>query len=228
MSKTILLYHGAPNIVGRPRHGMGSPHRDFGSGFYCTQNLSMAEEWASPDGTGGYVNEYELDTRGLRILDLRKTGTPVMSWLGLLAANRTFRTDSESSVRAIGFLADSYLPDVGGYDAIRGFRGDDSYFSFATDFINSAVSLGRLASSLDRSRDGEQFVLISEKALSRLRYLASSPVDAEACFRRRCERDLRARSAYLGRGVRESIDEYDIMMEDLVLGRVKRDDPRIQ
>ena len=71
-------------------------------------------------------------------------------------------------------------------------------------------------------------VLISEKAISRLRYLASSPVDAEACFRKRCERDLRARSAYLGRGVRESIDEYDIMMEDLVLGRVKRDDPRIQ
>ena len=228
MSHTIRLYHGAPNIVGRPRYGAGDPHRDFGSGFYCTQNPELAEEWASPDGTGGYVNEYELDTKGLKILDLRRTGIPIMSWLGLLAANRTFRTDSESAVRAIDFLTDNYLPDIGGFDAVRGMRGDDSHFSFATDFINSTVSLGRLSACVDRSRDGEQFVLVSERAISKLRFVGSGPVDGESCFRRRCERDLRARSSYLGRGKRESIDEYDIMMEDLVLGRVPKDDPRLQ
>ena len=219
MSRTLILYHGSPNIVGRPRLGMGSKHRDFGSGFYCTRSKELAGEWACPSGLGGYINEYALDTTGLRILDLKKTERPILSWLALLASNRTFRTDSDLSLRAIEYLIENYGVDPSGYDVIRGYRGDDSYFSFATDFINNSVPLGRLSSSMELGRDGEQYVLVSERAISGLRYMASEPADSYECFRRRCERDLRARIGYLGRDRVESVDGYDVMIEDMVLGR---------
>ncbi len=228
MKRILRLYHGAPNIVGRPKANLGGWHRDFGRGFYCTASPEVAGEWACPSGEGGYVNSYEIDTKGLRVLDIGKTSFPTLRWLATLAQNRTFRTDSDFALRALDYLADNFSIDLGWYDIVKGNRGDDSYFSFATDFINNTVSLGQVTKATNQGKDGEQYVLISEEAVSRLRYLGSEPVDAEVCFRRRCERDLRVRSKYLSRGKRGYIDEYDIMMEDLVLGRVERDDPRLQ
>ena len=81
---------------------------------------------------------------------------------------------------------------------------------------------------MDLGKDGEQIVLVSQKAVSQLHYEGSEPIDPDECFRRRCERDVRARTRYLGREVREGIDEYDIMIDDLISERVGRDDPRLQ
>ena len=53
MPKTISLYHGSPNIVGRPSIGLGSHDRDFGPGFYCTSDSGVAAEWACPSGAPG-------------------------------------------------------------------------------------------------------------------------------------------------------------------------------
>ncbi len=227
MSKK-MLYHGAPNIVGRPKAGIGSPHRDFGCGFYCTENPLLAGEWACPTGIGGYVNRYELETRGLKVLDLTEGDRPMIRWLAILVSNRTIRADSELTNRAVSYLKENFGEDTRKYDIVKGYRGDDSYFSFASDFINNRVPLGRLASSMELGKDGIQYALVSERAMNALTFLGSEPVSSEEAFRRRCERDLKARSSYLGHGRRETIDEYDIMMEDLVLGRVDRDDPRLQ
>jgi hypothetical protein len=97
-----------------------------------------------------------------------------------------------------------------------------------SDFINNTVPFSRLSSSMDLGKEGEQVVLVSEKAISRLRYEGCDPIDPAECFRRRCERDIRARTRYLGREERGGIDEYDIMMDDIISGRVKGDDPRLQ
>ncbi|MBP5395031.1 MAG: DUF3990 domain-containing protein [Candidatus Methanomethylophilaceae archaeon] len=228
MPKTLQLYHGSPNIVGRPSIGLGSHDRDFGPGFYCTSNIDLAAEWACPAGAPGFVNRYTLDTSGLKILDLKRTDSPVMNWLSLLVSNRSFRTESETAMDALKHIADEYPVDVSRYDVIRGPRGDDSYFSFASDFINNTVPFRRLSSSMDLGKDGEQIVLVSEKAVSKLRYEGCDPIDPAECFRRRCERDIRARTRYLGREERGGIDEYDIMIDDIISGRVRRDDPRLQ
>ena len=228
MPKTMQLFHGSPNIVGRPSMGLGSRDRDFGPGFYCTSNPNLAGEWACPLGTSGFVNRYVLETRGLRILDLNRTDATIMHWLSLLASNRTFRTESDMGQRALRYLASEFHIDTSRFDVIRGPRGDDSYFSFASDFINNTVSFSRLSSAMDLGKEGEQIVILSEKAFSQLHYEGSEPIDPVTCFRRRCERDLRARTRYLGREEREGIDEYDIMIDDLVSERVGRDDPRLQ
>ena len=43
--KTITIYHGSPNIV-TTVFGEGKAYNDYGQGFYCTENLELAKEWA--------------------------------------------------------------------------------------------------------------------------------------------------------------------------------------
>lgn len=42
----MKLYHGSEKIVETPQFGAGNPRNDYGLGFYCTQNLELAKEWA--------------------------------------------------------------------------------------------------------------------------------------------------------------------------------------
>ena len=47
-----------------------------------------------------------------------------------------------------------------------GYRADDSYFSFASDFINGAISYRQLCNAMCLGKLGQQFVLKSNgKAL---------------------------------------------------------------
>ena len=43
------LYHGSEKIVRVPAFGVGNVHNDYGLGFYCTQNVGLAKEWACSD-----------------------------------------------------------------------------------------------------------------------------------------------------------------------------------
>lgn len=64
------LYHGSKDIIEHPRYGAGKPYNDYGRGFYCTESLDLAKEWAVAVDRGGFANIYELDCAGLAILDL--------------------------------------------------------------------------------------------------------------------------------------------------------------
>ena len=83
-------------------------------------------------------------------------------------------------------------------------------------------------SVLRKTRNGRQYAIISSKAAERMKYIGSEPADPEIYYRKRCERDIRIRSEYLGRGSSGVIDEYDIVLDDIVQGRAGKDDPRIQ
>ena len=61
----IVLYHGSFNKVVVPQYGLGETKHDYGKGFYLTENVELAKEWAvcRPDETNGWVHKFELDTR---------------------------------------------------------------------------------------------------------------------------------------------------------------------
>ena len=42
----IKLYHGSENIIDVPTYGKGARHNDYGKGFYCTEDIELAKEWA--------------------------------------------------------------------------------------------------------------------------------------------------------------------------------------
>ena len=59
MSKIILL-HGSDHVIEQPNFLLGKSNNDYGRGFYCTRELSMAMEWACKQNTDGFVNKYLL------------------------------------------------------------------------------------------------------------------------------------------------------------------------
>ena len=64
MDKTMPLYHGSSFIIERPEFGKGNPFNDYGLGFYCTETLELAKEWACSMGQDGFANRYSFRTDG--------------------------------------------------------------------------------------------------------------------------------------------------------------------
>ena len=88
MKKTI--YHGSTNIVRVPIYGKGALTNDYGRGFYCTENLELAKEWACSDNTDGYANCYELNMAKLSVLNLNSEEYSILNWLAVLTHFRTY------------------------------------------------------------------------------------------------------------------------------------------
>jgi len=55
--ENIVIFHGSEKVV-LPVFGEGKAYNDYGLGFYCTENLELAKEWACSHGTDGL---YVLD-----------------------------------------------------------------------------------------------------------------------------------------------------------------------
>ena len=88
MLKTI--YHGSNKIIEKPLFGIGKKHNDYGLGFYCTEVLDMAKEWGVSKDNDGFANIYQIETEGLKLLDLNGREYTILHWRALLLENRIF------------------------------------------------------------------------------------------------------------------------------------------
>ena len=106
--KKIILYHGSPNEVIVPQYGLGEDRHDYGKGFYLTESIELAKEWAvcRPDETNGWVHQYELDITNLKILDFQEHN--VLHWLAELMKHR----DADKS-RRYKFYLQNLLKNMG-------------------------------------------------------------------------------------------------------------------
>ena len=104
----IKLYHGSVNIIEQPIFGQGKIYNDYGLGFYCTEDIDMAKEWAVTDTQDGYANCYELDLTDLSILDLNHEGYTILHWLSVLLANRRFDAPSALALEAKEYLFEHF------------------------------------------------------------------------------------------------------------------------
>lgn len=225
MSK-IVLYHGSPEIIEVPIFGKGKSYNDYGNGFYCTQHIELAKEWACTEGVDGYANRYEIETDKLKILNLSDEQYTILHWLALLMKNRKGRLSTPIMKRGKEYLLEHYLPDISGYDAIIGYRADDSYFSFAKSFVNNAISLKQLGNAMRLGKLGEQFVLKSPKAFDTIKFLDYTVADNTEYYFKRKTRDDEARAAYYKELENEDLD--GIFMRDIIREDIKPDDPRLR
>ena len=193
----MRIYHGSDHIIERPQYGLGKPYNDYGLGFYCTESLDMAKEWGVQRGRDGYANAYELDAEGLALLDLNQEGFTVLHWLAVLLENREFDIPSPLALEAKEYLLRVFAVDYESADLIRGYRADDSYFSFAQDFINGTISVQQLARAMRLGELGQQIVLKSERAFDRLAFMGSEAAEKDLWHPRWEQRDRRARREYL-------------------------------
>ena len=146
-NKKIIIYHGSVVVIEHPEYGKGKPYNDYGLGFYCTESLDLAREWAVGVSTDGYANKYEIDLAGLKVLNLSETAT-VLHWITVLLQNRVFNLKSDISKVGRQFLIEHYSLPIADYDVIRGYRADDSYFAYAESFLNNTISVQRLSEAL--------------------------------------------------------------------------------
>ena len=225
----MILYHGSPLIIEKPIYGFGSDHNDYGRGFYCTEKEELAKEWACPTVKNGFANKYELDLSDLQVLYLNKDGYNILNWIAILLKNRTFQKRSPISRQASTYILAEFLPDITGYDVICGYRADDSYFSYAKDFLNNGISVSQLSQAMRLGELGEQIVLMSEKAFNRINFIGYEIADGSIYNAKRMERENRARRAYLdNHGTVFALNPEDLYVRDILTGQVKNNDPRLR
>ena len=224
----MILYHGSSEIVEVPVYGIGSETNDYGRGFYCTEIEELAKEWACPTVKNGFSNKYEFDLSDLKVLHLNNEGYNILNWIAILLNNRQFPKRSPIARQASAYILNEFLPDISGYDVIWGYRADDSYFSYAKDFLNNTISVNQLSQAMKLGELGEQVVLMSPKAFTKIKFLGYEIVDGSIYNPRRMNRENRARAAYLGdHGAGFEISSDDLFVRDIISQQVKNDDPRL-
>jgi hypothetical protein len=224
----LTLYHGSDKVVGQPVYGAGAAANDYGRGFYCTENEELSKEWACRSPDGGFSNRYALSLSGLSVMRLEPPEYGILDWLALLANNRTFTVSSDMARRGMAYLAGHFLPDTSNADIIIGYRADDSYFSFATDFLQNTISLSKLERAMRLGKLGEQVALISGKAFSVLRFERAHAVDGGIYYAKRRARDEAARADYLSGIRREDEPADDIYLIDILREGMVRGDARLR
>ena len=193
----------------------------------CTEDVNMAKEWAVQADTDGVVNSYNIDMSHLNVLDLNSEEYCILEWLVILLKNRRFDIQSDFGEEAIAYLIENFSVDYEEYDIIKGYRADDSYFSFAQDFINNNISLSTLKSAMELGKLGEQIVLKSKKAFESIQFEESIYVDSSVWFPKKELRDKKARNEYHELRQRPW-KRGEIYMMQILDMEIKRDDVRLR
>lgn len=223
----MILFHGSPHIIQKPIYGYGNAHNDYGLGFYCSESIELAKEWACATEEGGYANQYEFDISGLNVMDLSNGDYHILNWLAILLENRTFRLSGDLAADAKDYLLDTFKPACRDKDVIIGYRADDSYFAFANAFLNNTISLARLEKAMVLGKLGIQIVPISERAFERLRFVDSHPAEGAIYYPKRMARDTAARDEFRRTRGNPAAENEQYML-DVLRGRWQNDDPRLQ
>lgn len=90
------------------------------------------------------------------------------------------------------FLLERFLLDTSSVDVMIGYQADDSYFSFAQEFVNNTISLRDLSRVKQLGTLGEQIVLLSERAFQKIEFIGHEVADYRIHYFKRAERDQNA------------------------------------
>lgn len=159
----LILFHGTPNRIVVPTFGKGEEKHDYGQGFYLSESIDLAKEWAvcRPNEEKGWVHKYELETDGLRILDFQEKG--VLPWLAELMKHRDAADSKRYRMLAKKFI-EKYGIDTDSYDVIRGWRANASYFYIAKEFVRDNIDMDILEELLSLGGLGIQYCIKTELA----------------------------------------------------------------
>ena len=219
----MIVYHGSDHIIETPVYHGSKRTNDYGYGFYTTESKELAKEWACGDGRDGFANSYELDTEGLRILNLNGPEYNILNWLAVLTKYRSYWQNGSIAEDAKDYLQANFLVDLSQFDIVIGYRADDSYFSFAQDFVSGVISLNKLSEAMRLGKLGEQIVLKSRDSFSHIRFLGAEP----AIYEKKSMRDREARRACRQtKRAADAINELYIL--DIMREGIKNGDPRLR
>ena len=221
MEDYIAIFHGSEKIIEHPIWGEGRKNNDFGIGFYCTESLELAKEWAVSSLRDGFANKYILDTKYLNILNLNSSAYTILNWIAVLVEHRLFSITTPVARRAKSYLVEKFGVNVNAFDIIRGYRADDSYFDYAESFINNAISVEQLAQAMKLGKLGEQIVIKSKYAFTKLKYEGFEVAEQGKYYVHRKSRNDEANRQYFEMLDKESDGLY---IQDIIRGGITNDD----
>ena len=224
MSRLITIYHGSKQIVEAPTFGLGRRNNDYGLGFYCTESCDLAKEWAVSSLRDGFSNRYTLDTEYLNILNLNGPDYTILNWIAVLVEHRLFSMKNPIARRSKRYLIEHFGINVNAFDLVVGYRADDSYFDFAEAFLNNAITVEQLSRAMRLGKLGEQIVLKSRFAFSKIEFEGFEVARKDEFYVQRMARDDRANQTYLDIQAEEA---DGLFMQDILRGGIGNDDPRI-
>ena len=196
MSRVVdmTLYHGSAARVVKPTFGLGDDRHDYGRGFYLTEDVHLAKEWAvcRPETKVGYVHAYRLTNPSLAIIDLTTFGPLV--WMAELMKYRQPNSSRRFQMLAKQFV-ERFAVDTAGYDLIRGWRANASYFYIVRAFMRDEVDVSILEELLSLGGLGMQVCLKTKRAFDAIEELPDSPqiVDFQEYNAKYNQRDAAAR-----------------------------------
>jgi len=130
---------------------------------------------------------------GLKVLFLNQM--PVEHWIAILLNNRKIYSLNDFTLRIDIFLQ-KYLIDLSEYDVIEGWRADDAFFSYITDFVSNTLSLENVRLALKFGDLGNQVFLKSKKAFDIIEYKNHYSASASKFLTSARNRDKNAKQKY--------------------------------
>ena len=224
MEDYITIFHGSEKIIEHTIWCEGRKNNDFGIGFYCTESLELAKEWAVSSLRDGFANKYTLDTKYLNILNLNSSAYTILNWIAVLMEHRLFSITTPVARRAKSYLVEKFSVNVNAFDIVTGYRADDSYFDYAESFINNAISVEQLAQAMKLGKLGEQIVIKSKYAFTKLKYEGFEVAEQGKYYVHRKSRNDEANRQYFEMLDKESDGLY---IQDIIRGGITNDNPCI-
>ena len=145
-------------------------------------------------------------------------------WIAVLVQHRLFSIKTPVARRAKQYLVEHFGINVNAYDLITGYRADDSYFDYAEAFLNNAITVEQLSRAMRLGKLGEQIVVKSQFAFSRIKYEGFEAAEKGTYYILRKTRDDEANQTYLDILEEETDGLY---IQDIIRGGVINDDVRI-
>ena len=158
----MIVYHGSEKIVQIPQYKGSRAGTDFGSGFYCTENLEMAKSWCALRN-GTYVNKYELKLDNLKVKEYNLD----LEWLLFVCKNRS-NMDLAIEEKT--------------YDVIIGPTADDKLYRTVQNFLDNVYSVDETINILNCMKIDKQINLISKEALNNLEFLGVEELTLKEIF----------------------------------------------
>ena len=221
------LYHGSKDIIKTPKFGFGRQNNDYGLGFYCTEREELAKEWAVAKDHDGWANRYKINEKNLTILNLNDPQYCILHWLAVLLENRQFETEYGLPSEAKAYLTKHFSVPYRSADVVVGYRAEDSYYSFAQDFISGAISYTQLTAAMRLGKLGNQYVLKSKAAFAALSHGSATPAMRTDWLSRKENRDRLARAEYLNE-LRKKRIPGDLRIDRIIDEEITPDDKRLR
>ncbi len=182
--------------------------QDFGAGLYATESEELAGQWASAGPGGGFINVFDIDTEGLSIIDLCSEDYSILNWVAIILSNRIIRSDAPGPEKTAGKILSVHMPDISGADIVMGYRADGINLALCRAFIEGKLTTEALEELIIKCDLGDQVLLRSDRAVSRLVFKDAIPTDGAVYHLQRQSAESKAAalsSRYIGNELSNSM-----------------------